>query len=465
MSIRLRSAAAVAAALCSVAVAVPAAHADSIAYIKDGNVHLATPDGSRTFQVTSSGNYSDVSQADDGTMIALVGTRLHRLDRSGTVLADFATPVSGTPGNPSGFTGPLNPAISPDGTKVAYTYFWNTQSQNPNCYPPTCYTTINEGGTGYSYADRLTGWDEPGLGKHSGWLFPTWVDNDNTILSFPTHAFNHDVIADTLSDGDPLLHGWFTDSVEGNPGVGAGDVTRDKRKLAFLTGENDSTLTLYHVPRFPTEFKDLEAPADTRPSVCYRYSGPDGGQWSSPTFSPDGSKLAMADASGIKVVTVPGFEGGCSTDGATPTAPLVIAGAREPDWGPADVPAERPKPDQPKPDGPRADGPNGPDAPAAVLSASAPRAKLAAALRRGLKISVDVPADGKLSAVAKKGSRVVAKAAPKSVKAGARTITLRFTAKGRRALRGSAKARLSVSVTLTTAAGTQTAPLTAVLKR
>ena len=40
---------------------------------------------------------------------------------------------------------------------------------------------INEGGTGYSHADRQTAWDEPGLGKHSGWRYPIWVDDDTTV--------------------------------------------------------------------------------------------------------------------------------------------------------------------------------------------------------------------------------------------------------------------------------------------
>ena len=39
---------------------------------------------------------------------------------------------------------------------------------------------------------------------------------------------------------------------DGNPHVCGGDITRDKRKLAFQTGENDSTLTVYYVPAFPT---------------------------------------------------------------------------------------------------------------------------------------------------------------------------------------------------------------------
>ena len=152
---RLSRLAAGAAALCALAIAAPAANADSIAYVKDGNVYLSTSDGARQFQVTSDGGYSDVSQADDGTMIALHGINLRKLDRQGNVLADFATPVSDArPAPAKTFYGPFDPAISPDGTKVAYSYYYMTQSQNPSCYPPTCYTTINEGGTGYSYSDR-----------------------------------------------------------------------------------------------------------------------------------------------------------------------------------------------------------------------------------------------------------------------------------------------------------------------
>jgi len=57
-------------------------------------VWLSTSDGSRQLRVTESGGYSDVSQADDGTMVALNGVRLHRLTPQGRVLADFDTPVS-----------------------------------------------------------------------------------------------------------------------------------------------------------------------------------------------------------------------------------------------------------------------------------------------------------------------------------------------------------------------------------
>ena len=115
---------AAAAALVALAVAAPAASADSIAYVKDGDVWLSTGDGARQYRVTATGGYSDVSQADDGTMIALSGVRLHRLNRQGKVLADFDTPVSDTrPAPAKTFYGPFDPAISPDGKKVAYTYY------------------------------------------------------------------------------------------------------------------------------------------------------------------------------------------------------------------------------------------------------------------------------------------------------------------------------------------------------
>ncbi len=103
-------------ALIALAVVAPAASADSIAYIKDGDVWLATPDGSRQQQVTKTGTYSYVSQADDGTMAALVpGERIQKLSRTGEVLAELATYVSdGAPqaGPVNQFAGPFNPEIS-----------------------------------------------------------------------------------------------------------------------------------------------------------------------------------------------------------------------------------------------------------------------------------------------------------------------------------------------------------------
>ena len=410
-----------AAALLLFAIGAPAASADSIAYVKDGNVFLSTPDGSRQFQVTSTGGYSDVSQADDGTMIALKGVRLHKLDRQGNVVADFDTPVSDTRPAPSKtFYGPFDPAISPDGTKVAYSYHYMTQSQSPTCYPPTCFVGINEGGTGYSYSDRQTDWKEPGLGYHSGWRNPVWIDNDNTMLSDPTHMPNRDIILDKISDGGNghgnMVMNWTSDLAEQNPHVGGGDITRDKRKLAFQTGADDATLTVYFIPEFPSSWRDGNPNTDIV-HICYRYSGAPGGKFSKPTFSPDGNGLAWAASDGIHVVAVPTFAAGCTLEGATPSPPLVIPGGFEPDWGPADVPPARPT-----------NGGSG--APAPKLSLKV----LSATRKAGITVRVKVPGTGKLSATAKSGSKVVGKASRAVAKAGNTTLKLKVKRKGKIAL-------------------------------
>ena len=66
------------------ALALPAtAHADSISYLKDGNVWLSSADGARQFQVTSDGGYSNASQSDTGVIVATKGHRLYRFARTG----------------------------------------------------------------------------------------------------------------------------------------------------------------------------------------------------------------------------------------------------------------------------------------------------------------------------------------------------------------------------------------------
>ena len=194
----------------TLALATPAL-ADSIAYVQGGNVFLSTPDGARKVQVTSTGIYSSVSQADDGTMVALApGERLHKLSRDGKVLADFLTPISDgapTAGPVNKFHGPFNPQISPDGTKVAYEYFNDSYETAPGCNEttvPPCVAYKLSKGTLVSNTDGFTPFETYGL--LSGWIWPTWLDNQTLLRSDPAGILNDDGVITKLGGPDrPLV--------------------------------------------------------------------------------------------------------------------------------------------------------------------------------------------------------------------------------------------------------------------
>ena len=318
--------AATALACAAALVAVPQASADSISYIKDGNVWLSTPDGARQVQVTTGGGYTYASQADDGTLVALVGQRLQKLSRSGQVLADFATPVTDPRTDGKQFFGPFDPVVSPDGTRVAYGYYYQSYGFDPTCnYPVGCIREQLHVGTGLTASDRITSWDEPGWAHQTGWQHPAWIDNSTLMLSEPGAALNEDVILDVAGDGYQTITRWFADT--SIHGLRDGEMTRQHTKLAFVGGENDANLRIYRMTGEPTAL----------PEACYEWSNPKGA-FASPTWSPDGARLAFAQADGVYVAAVPDLGAACAigTDAGT----LTIPGASAPDWGPADVPAK-----------------------------------------------------------------------------------------------------------------------------
>src|ERR1044072_4422214 len=111
-----------AAALAAASIGAAPAAADSIVYAKDGNLFLTSPDGSKGYQLTRDGGYSEPSQADNGIVGALRDKQLVRLDRSGRDLnAPMRAVGSARSRGPLG--GPYEPRISPDGTRFAY-YFY-----------------------------------------------------------------------------------------------------------------------------------------------------------------------------------------------------------------------------------------------------------------------------------------------------------------------------------------------------
>jgi hypothetical protein len=126
----------------------------------------------------------------------------------------------------------------------------------------------------------------------------------------------------------------------------------------------------------------------------------------------------------------------------SPNGQLLVAGATQADWGPADVPPAREAPD-PEP------------RPQEAVTLEVGKAGLRKALRRGLRVHVRVPSAGKLSGRARRGRKAVASGRARAAAAGRATLTLRFTRKAKRTLARSRRAPLTVKVGFTPGGATK----------
>jgi hypothetical protein len=267
------------------AVAAPAALADSIVYERGGNIWLANPDGSGARQVTTSGGYSRPSQADDGTIIAANGDVLHRLSRSGALL--------NTAGDDD-YGGKIFTDVSPNGALASYGFFAN----GPILTGP--YAAV-------SHADRPTEKEEID-GPLRGYLNPSWLD-DTHILLFPQSLIVDVQIWPIPGD----IQDWFADS---DYDLGGGDVDRGMTRFA-ATADGGSSIQIYRLP----------APPPALPERRCQVTGATG-SFFRPTWSPDGTRLAWQEDDGIHTLRI-------ELDTCTGSSDLAIAGGNHPDWGPA----------------------------------------------------------------------------------------------------------------------------------
>src|SRR3954447_21829638 len=293
-----------AAFLMTLAAAAPAM-ADSIAYVDKGDIWIASPDGSRKVQVTHTGGYFNVSQADDGTMIALVGgEKLRTLSRDGRVLAEFLTPISdGAPqaGPINKFHGPFNPQISPDGTKVAYEYFNDTYEDDPACSAtsvPPCFAYRQSQGVLVSSTSGYTGFETYGL--MTGWIYPQWVGNDLLLRSDPGVSPNDDAVFTKLGGAN---ENWFYDPNMGL-GVVSVELSRDLSTVVGIAGFRDQELRVYRTTMSPFGAPDWDHTPFTNhvntpvARQCFELPG---AKFRSTTLAPSGRALAYGTADGVFV--------------------------------------------------------------------------------------------------------------------------------------------------------------------
>ncbi len=475
------------------------AAASSIVYINGGNVWIAAPDGTQQYQVTTDGSpsdpYSRPSQADDGTIVAVRGNpaRLYRLRQNGDQLnAPFAT------ASPLGNV--VDAEVSPDGRTVAYAFVTVVNG----CFPYTCAGT--DAAVAYTASDHL---QDPGGGlqKSGNWHWVSWIGSGRTLLTDDSNV----VYYDDVGGGDDSSAQWFDQCTAGladcssstGPGLHDLHVSRDGRKAAWIwqaadpdpfvvaddpylqLGATSGAVGSAHPPQAPGLPACNIGPGPKEPASAI--------QWDRPTFAPDGSAVAWAEGGGIHVADATLSD--CAHVAASDH--VVVAGASQPFWGPADVspgPRSAPPTSAPPPAGgsgsagsggtagggggtPAGTAPQEPVRPGVTV----PRQRLRTIARdRALGVTCRLAAAGRCTITVRISGRdarrlrltrrhgktyTLGRVTVKLSRAGRRTVRVRLSRREAAALRRLRSLRLTVTATATYADGRRSTSRRLTLKR
>lgn len=285
----------------------------SIVLLKDHNIWLVRPDGTGLVQVTKDGTYSSQyyspSMADDGTIAAGKGQEIVRLKQNGTVLNRMdPPPLSNSVGQPQDGV-PVGVAISPDGTRIA----WSTASA-------TCPVAAECGArtvTGVTSASVLT---PPTTTSYFG--DPSWVSNTRLMVhgGYGSQMMLQDV-------GGSPQH-WFDDRevFSSDTDLSDGWVSRDGRVLVARRGYGSSARIFTYRTGGDPRSGDPATLATPTPECATNTDA----QLADPTTAPDGSAFATAEVEGVSVMTT---GSACETNAAW----LLVPGATEPFWSPAAI--------------------------------------------------------------------------------------------------------------------------------
>lgn len=294
--------------------------ASGIVFTKNANVWVATPDGTGAVAVTVDGTasnpYRSPSRDARGNVVAERGNEIYRFTPAGDLVG---TPFGVLdPGITAAARQPLGLALSPDGQTIALFVFGTCLTRATSC-AKTFFTPVSGDVRSPDYT--------------SSSAFPTWIADGEVAMVNDPDGVLHQRLPELLAA--PWFRGF---TLFGDPGAGLQEYfdevavapTRDKvavtRRVCGATPDTCSG---------SLEVMTLGGPAPaTPPTPICRFAG---GTYASPTFAPDGTKLAYAGPEGVAVTDLATMASGCGTL----TAQLVIPGGESPEWGPADPPAVR----------------------------------------------------------------------------------------------------------------------------
>jgi hypothetical protein len=375
-----RLAAALTAACVLAALTALPAGAASVAFIDNNNLWLSSPDGAQRFQVTTNGTpdtaWRTPSQGPDGKTVAVFDKVLTLFGADGKQITANLLPV---------YSGALIP-VYPIGLDMD----WNSQAvaygySYCSSFPSVCGTIYR--GYWLTFSDMQS-------------LYPTNPQGQSDAL-FPSFYGKRVISSDSggnLFVQPNVPEAPFTNSYEGwldhpTAYLQHADVAQTGRMVAIEWSEdpNQGILVGQHqgtVPSDVTELCDLPVAAES----------------DAPTFSPDGSLIAWADAEGVKVAGVPNLAAGTET--CTLTAPVRVLSptGKSPSFGGADV-ASILKPGPGSGPGPGPGAGPGPG-PGGNLSLGLGGKATWRAFARSLALKVGVPDAGRVDASATVPRRV-----------------------------------------------------------
>jgi WD40-like Beta Propeller Repeat len=308
-------------AVTAAALAAPAvASASSIVYIHHGNVWSARPDGSHKVRLTGGGHWHSPTQADDGTIAAVRGTGPIRLmARDGRPLHTIRTAPARSGDGGTFAPRPVDLSLSPDGSKLAYSYVALSCPVASSCgtvQRSTFYTRTN--------VRRAT--PQRTWGNQFGVSDPEWVTNSRTLVF---GGFGSQVDFDDLGGGDYSFTNWMSPNAD----QGDGELSRDGTRLAttFFYGP-DTVLAFFAV----SGNVRTGSPPPVPPVAC---STDKDAKLADPSWSPDGRSIAFQDSEGVEVLRFTAYgPDRCATTGPSK---VIARGGTSPDWGPRNPPARR----------------------------------------------------------------------------------------------------------------------------